>query len=382
MECYNLKTDFGAKGDGITDDNVSILNFIKNCMIYRKPGYIPPGRYLSSSRILLNADDQPDSRTGIHLFGAGTHASVFVITDSVAPSFHVYKNSGGVFSYCNFTDFSIECDSSQGFVVCLSNYTDWLGNGVFKNLHVYNKNSNKEEFAVAFQMNYIFDCIVENCVFITGTDFDNGIALELRNAKFTVFNGNSYSNAKYGILMSYSDDYRGCENLTFNSADFENTNYCIRNLSPLTRGIIFNTPYFDNRRPFTSELGIACISSPPQGEKSCLVFNNPRFAYPGSGLYPDLDKAVDINNSNPGAIKISGYYPGYSFTQPDTSPYTLNNGPQTIIVIISYKNKNTSYIATINNIITRTKYMILNPGDKLTIEWWGENPELNCTPIY
>lgn len=379
MNCYNLKTDFGAVGDGVTNDYTAIMSFLNQCMINNRPGYIPAGRYLSNTRITINADNQSSSRTGLQLFGAGTHSSIFVISDSTGPSFHLYKGTGGVFSFVNFRDFGIECNSSQGFVVGLSDYSDWLGNGVFKNLHIYNQNSSNNDNAVVCQLNYIFDCIFENCVFITNTSFDYGVALELRNPKFTVFSGGAYSNAKIGISMPNSGLGRGCENLTFISADIENTNYCVRNTNTYTKRIVFTAPYFDNRRPDTSELGIACISSPAVGKKGCLVFDNPEFAIPGTGLYPDLDRAVDIANSNPGAIHIRGVYENFQQpSQPSSSPYTVTNGPQKACVNVS---ESKYCIVKINNVIIPGNVFILNPGDIFSLEWFGTAPNTRWTII-
>lgn len=365
---YNLKTDFGAVGDGETDDYAKIRAFLDACLSTGRPGYIPKGRYVSSSQITINADQQSDSRYGIKLHGAGTHKSVFVINSATPQSFHLYRGAGDVFSYVEFIDFSIECDSPIGLVLGLSNYTDCLGNGMFKNIHVYNRNSGATE-VVAAQINFIFDCTFENCVFITETSYYHATALELRNPKFTTFIGCSYSNAKQGILMSNSGEGRGCEELVFTSPDFENTYYCIRNENSYTKNITFINAYFDNRVPGTGTLGKACISS-PAGEKGILVFDNPRFAIPGTGLYPDLDKAIDYGVSVPGSIVIRGVYTGFVAPTVSSTPFTYTNGPQKMVVKISDKKLPECMSVKVNGEPEFGYSFNLEPGDIFSIEWF------------
>lgn len=79
----NVK-NFGAKGDGITDDTEAILQAINNAHNTKKALYFPPGIYILSDSINI-----PD---GIAIFGAGAPA-IYGITFPSSHSFSVIKQT-------------------------------------------------------------------------------------------------------------------------------------------------------------------------------------------------------------------------------------------------------------------------------------------------
>lgn len=62
IPCVNVK-DFGAKGDGVTDDKVAILAAIASLAATGGVVYFPPGTYLTSGTLTLTA--------GVYLVGSG-----------------------------------------------------------------------------------------------------------------------------------------------------------------------------------------------------------------------------------------------------------------------------------------------------------------------
>lgn len=75
-EFVNIK-DFGAVGDGATDDNTAFVNFIAECVASGRKGYIPSGEYLinpftfSATHAGLVLEGDTCSRTASGSFGSG-----------------------------------------------------------------------------------------------------------------------------------------------------------------------------------------------------------------------------------------------------------------------------------------------------------------------
>src|SRR5699024_9505215 len=53
---YNVK-NYGAVGDGLTDDTVAIQNLISDVDVYGSTIYFPPGRYLINNTLEFNNDN-------------------------------------------------------------------------------------------------------------------------------------------------------------------------------------------------------------------------------------------------------------------------------------------------------------------------------------
>lgn len=70
----NLK-DYGAKGDGVTDDTTAIQNWLNALSVGRTFGFMPPGQYIFKSALQT-------SGTSVAIVGCGRYTSVFLYAGS------------------------------------------------------------------------------------------------------------------------------------------------------------------------------------------------------------------------------------------------------------------------------------------------------------
>ena len=117
----NVK-DFGAVGDGITDDSSAIQNTINSILTsgQRAPIYFPPGTYILDSTI-----DLPVSIQGLELFGAGwTETDTTTTTlrnNSTGPMFQT--TGTGTCGFFKFHDFRMLQGASSGYYFQFDNLT-------------------------------------------------------------------------------------------------------------------------------------------------------------------------------------------------------------------------------------------------------------------
>lgn len=85
LDRYIMPADYGAVGDGLTDDSIAFLNMFTDAVDNGKNIYIPDGEYLINSRITI-----PANQNGMIIKGAGkwrsriifgTNAAGFTFTD-------------------------------------------------------------------------------------------------------------------------------------------------------------------------------------------------------------------------------------------------------------------------------------------------------------
>lgn len=69
----NAKADFGAKGDGTTDDTTALTAFFAAVVSQGKTGYIPKGRYLGNVQIPV-----PAQLTGVNIYGDGVGETILL----------------------------------------------------------------------------------------------------------------------------------------------------------------------------------------------------------------------------------------------------------------------------------------------------------------
>ena len=94
---YNIK-NFGATGDGITDDTVAIQLAITNAVAYKKPLFIPFGTYIISDELII-----PSSTVSFEMFGvegsilylkSATNKTLIYCADSTDLSFKNFEMDG------------------------------------------------------------------------------------------------------------------------------------------------------------------------------------------------------------------------------------------------------------------------------------------------
>lgn len=158
----SLKTDFGAVGDGTTDDTTAVQNFLSALSTYRM-GYIPPGTYKVTATLT-----QPSET---HVFGEYLH-SIIKPTSAVTGTTWV-QSSGSVLD-----GIKLDGTSTTGAAVGLSigdaGSQALVNNGMTRNVAVQN---------------------------YTDT---NAIGLYLRNAVTWNFDGCYFGDSYYGAKISLS----------------------------------------------------------------------------------------------------------------------------------------------------------------------------------
>ena len=239
-DIVDLKEDFGAVGDGVTDDTTAVQNFINACL-NGKVGYIPEGVYICSSQIVI--DYSTANTRQLKIFGAGCYRSTLKSTMSSGVSFFFTSNMLFDSFHTVINDIGF-VSSTTG--ICLQigkdDFSDAMGNYNFTNVFVCNTSGAAS--SVGGRLNYLFDCLFNNCIWLCAAN-GNGDALQIRLARFCTFIGGSYSNAEKGIHFTGNPD-----TLTFIGSDFENLDYGVYIDSGTTGQYIkFITCYFDIWRP-------------------------------------------------------------------------------------------------------------------------------------
>jgi len=73
---FNIQ-DYGAKGDGITDDTDAVLRAISKCMVNGGVVYIPSGTYVIRSSLIFKTNNQftisGDGMSSVLLWGFNDH---------------------------------------------------------------------------------------------------------------------------------------------------------------------------------------------------------------------------------------------------------------------------------------------------------------------
>jgi hypothetical protein len=101
----NAKLDYGAVGDGTTDDTSSLQNFINYCVLNGREGFIPAGTYKITSRLNFSAlpgwsiRGEHRGNTTIKQFTDNT--AIFYLGSDTASYMHTWKISNLAFDYAN-----------------------------------------------------------------------------------------------------------------------------------------------------------------------------------------------------------------------------------------------------------------------------------------
>ncbi len=331
---------FGAIGDGVANDTNAVQQFFNACL-NGEVGFVPAGTYLCTSQILI--DYSSANVRQLKIFGAGCYRSTFKssIVNGVAflftsgtlfDSFHTVISDVGFTSTSNSITLQIGKDD----------YSDALGNFNWSNVFVANYSNNVS--SVACRMNYMFDCIFTNCVFICNAQ-GNGDALQLRLVRFTNFIGGSYSNANKGIHFTGAT----CDTLTFIGCDFENLDYGVY-IDSISQYIKFITCYFDIWRPDLTPptYGKHAVYSTLNNFQSTGMFTFENVLFARGGIYGN--GGIDTEHIN--GVKFIGRYSYPSPAQPTadagTVEYTNNSGLDLMCFTWITNDDDTSHIDSYN----------------------------------
>lgn len=375
FDTYNIKW-FGAKGDGVTDDQVAVDKFIAAWITDQKDGYVPSGEYKMSGRWLVNVGLNKGKRCP-KLYGDGAYSSIFVSTSLVSPVFHIYGQSAQVgpdHFYGAFDRIGFSADvPGIGFAVGLPDFSDNHGNYHFNQVFFANYNSSSNDSATTLQLNWLFDCSFNQCVVIGKPMY--GTALNCRRTHFVHFTSGSYSNA--GRAIAFTDG--GSYSTTFDTYDIENCKFGAYVDDPAAEDIAFNNGYMDIFDPiglvYPAGAYPIYVGSTQRGG---VTFNMIRFgraqsslyAYPGFGTPGAISPSSSFVN-----FVIHGRFSGQEIDQPampatdvaitnDTGQVqTVRVGASTSVFINGLEYGNTAGSSH-----------TINPGDVIAVRYSGATP--------
>lgn len=257
----NLK-DYGAVGDGTTDDIGAVNDWITDMRSTGEEGYVPTGVYRCTQRVLFPMPGGGNGKT-YSFHGDGAYKSRIDVTDAPnneGPQVHFYTLDNLPTScYPSIQDVGFTGNTPNTLAaIGLEDFSDNVGNANFTNVYFYNANSGNSSVAISLQLNYVFDSTFQNIVVIGKVGYGN--ALDLRLSHFNTFVGGSFSNAGRGIRIgSVSGTGALCN--TFMSPDLENVNYGIVCEEDSAESNVFISPYFDIWRPDLSAAGTYAVYS-------------------------------------------------------------------------------------------------------------------------
>jgi hypothetical protein len=224
---YTVK-QFGATGNGTTNDAPFIADAITAALTDGVPLYFPPGTYNITTTGTTTWDFSAVAQKGIKIFGAGIGRTILNFSG---------KTSGiglQILSSVDFYDVSLSDMSLTaafaGVLLCIGNnsYTGPLNVACFTNVGVFN--SFNDPSTVAIRLNYVVNSNFIGCranCFANGSGTNAGTALECRQAEFNTFTNGSYGNAAYGVRFKDGFNFGN----VFVGGDFENINYCVETSS-------------------------------------------------------------------------------------------------------------------------------------------------------
>lgn len=97
--------DFGAVGDGVTDDTTAILNAISACEILLKPLFFPAGTYIVTSGLTIKQKQ-------VQIFGDGSESTVLEFNIASGPALDVGYVAGGAFWGWTIRDIQLKGNAS------------------------------------------------------------------------------------------------------------------------------------------------------------------------------------------------------------------------------------------------------------------------------
>jgi hypothetical protein len=121
-QLVNVK-DYGAVGDGVTNDTAAFIKALAACAIDGGTCLVPEGTYLISASGISTGRHKPSVLSGVHLTGAGRRASILKIAGM--PTDNFLPCEGDNWSVENLTFDMGDYTPSVGFVAIACRGTNW-----------------------------------------------------------------------------------------------------------------------------------------------------------------------------------------------------------------------------------------------------------------
>lgn len=199
----NIK-QFGAHGDGVTDDTDEIGAALAYAKLYNLPVFVPAGEYLVS--------DEYDIDFSLNLYGEGKNTSKLKQSD-------ISKNLLIIpYVSCTIRDLMFESvENSTEALIQIKSSTGHNFSNIIKDCEFRGENKTGYGIELICTSTYgIMDCTIKDCVF---RDLTNGIKFNIGSGWI---NGNLFSNLWFyttvnGIEWADTASYKSCNLNTFNS---------------------------------------------------------------------------------------------------------------------------------------------------------------------
>jgi len=194
-QVINVKTTFGAKGDGITDDTVAFQNAINQAAQTKSPIFVPPGVYKITSTLQINS-------VNLMIIGSGRERDYCTIQfNGSGPLFQLDEDNGqpwnanlydGKGQGFTLRDIHLRATPDTSLNNGLGEYRagtyairDWRGGSVrLKNVWI--ENFDHGFWGVQSDINYFEDVMITYCKV--------GIYLGPRSNQFTLLHGYTFFN--------------------------------------------------------------------------------------------------------------------------------------------------------------------------------------------
>lgn len=106
---FTTPQDFGAKGDGVTDDSAAFNDFLKFCHNNKIAGYVPEGTYIFNSTVGLTGGQNDVSTSGIlSIRGSGQKTTILKANGSGSQQIFRFENV----KVANVSDMTLDCNNS------------------------------------------------------------------------------------------------------------------------------------------------------------------------------------------------------------------------------------------------------------------------------
>lgn len=135
--------DFGAIGDGKTDDTVALQKAIDTAVEQGKPCFIPSGAYRTTAPLVVGGRDMHQLTQGFHLFGTGKTPSpdgakggtAIVLTTASQRAVLIFARSA--WRRCEISDVGLSCSEQDGAKYGLLFESTEFANHTVNNVGVY-----------------------------------------------------------------------------------------------------------------------------------------------------------------------------------------------------------------------------------------------------
>lgn len=179
-DIFNVK-DFGAKGDGSTDDTTAIQNAINAALVKGGIVFFPYGNYLISSKLVCT-NSGAGAYSGIQLIGSGSSTSgnygatitATAVADYMIDGTNGDGGGGALNPISRYQGINFNQQTANGNCVLTCGF-----NTVFSNCYFNLPGSGSDSFGVAFGhtgvSTGVIGCVIEACTFNGGGQVGHAI---------------------------------------------------------------------------------------------------------------------------------------------------------------------------------------------------------------